>query len=295
MKFEIRTRNPERLDVILKNKPDIVGVGDEGCFYRIPSAKDALAIREKVEKAGAKFRFVTPKATQNHVEEIIEIVKALSGEGKNYHLTVNDIGFIYGCYEKGILPEHVTIGRTLSKSLVDCKWHNYFLDEEEESVRRTLYQNYMSHKTKIDFLKDYGVGSIELSMVEKQEDSFNNFVRNGWEINIHYGLISMGFSRVCQTAKYYKVPVPQCIGKCEKRFEIEMSQIWDKGNYLEMSEELKEINPSFVLIGNVLYRENPLKLSEYDLTNVNGIILGDAQCDSVESIKETFEMIKEAI
>ena len=291
MKFEIRARSLEKLDEILDINPDVIGVGDEGCYLKLPSVMDALKIREKTEKAGRRFRLITPQVTVGAVDKTINIIQALSKEGKGYCLTINDIGLLYGCCQKDVLPEEVAIGRTLSKSLADCKWNDHLLQHEDEHMKRTLYQNWMCQEVKISHLKNYGINAIESNMTEKQDDSFINFARSKCKIHVHYGLSAVAFSRICQTAKYYDTPVRNCVDICNGSLKIEMSQIWNEAVYYEMDDRLKEIKPTFILIGNVLYQENDLKLSDFNIFNVDSFILTFAHYRGQPSTKETYRML----
>jgi hypothetical protein len=292
MKYEIRVRNYERIDEVIGIKPDIIGVGDEGCFYKLPSPEKTLEIKKKLESVGIKFRLITPKIFQKHYENAIHIIKELSKAGNNYFLTINDLGLLHICHEQGILPESITLGRGMTRSFIECPWYENFLRDEDEELQRTIVQNYMAHKVKIDFFSQYGVNAIEANMVSEQEDAYKNIIDNGWKIYVHYGYMTVSVSRICQTAKYHKMNPPDCLEKCKEGLTLQMSQIHTKRTDFEISEDAKKRVPEFILKGNILYRENPQELAEFNVDCVDTLILSDIQYPTAGELSKAYEIIQ---
>ena len=295
MRSEIRTGDDNRVDDLIMINPDTIGIGDEGCYYRLPAVEKALAVKQKIERAGIRFRLITPKIFQNHFDEVIYLIRRLSESGKNYHLTVNDLGLLHICREKGILPDYVTLGRGMTRSFMECPWYENLLRDEEEELQRTIIQNYMAHKVKLDFFNQYGVNAIEANMVNEQEDAYGNIVDNGWKVNVHYGYMTVSVARICQTAKYHRINPPDCFEKCSERLTLQMTQIHTKRTNFKISEEAGKRVPDFILKGNILYRENPLKLSDFNMTNVDTLILSDVQYPVFEELCKAYGKIQEVI
>ena len=295
MNLEVKVSNNTQVNDILNLRPDIIGIGDEGCCHKLPTFREIMDVINVTEEAGIKIRLVTPRIVQNKAEEVLTLINELSKKNIEYYLTLNDLGMLYECNKRKILPNNVTIGRTLSKSLVECEWYGALLEDENESVRRTLYQNLMCQKVKLDYLKSLGLNGIEMCMVDKQKDTIRNLKENGLKVHIHYGLVTIAFSRVCQTAKYFNTEVPSCVGKCGDKIEIEMSQIWNEGYYLEMDEKLMQLNPKFLLYGNILYRNNDMNVSDFDFKNVDSIIFDLKEFDGIDSLSDTVDYVRENI
>lgn len=289
MKIELRIRNLEELKSISKTNVDSIGIGDEGCVLKLPLYNEALEFKRKIIKKGFIFRYVTPKVPEKHFNDVIDTIELLYNDGADYCLTINDIGVLDACKQKGILPSHVTIGRAISRSFEDCLWYKHILRNEDDFTRKSILQNNMAHKIKIEFLKKYNVKSIESNMLNNQCQAFKNIKCNGFNINVHYGLITVAFSRVCQTAKYLNEDIKNCSNLCSKKIDISLKNVWYRKNgkepcQQELSEELKKIEPSFSLLGNVLYRECRTKLSEYNLENIDLLIFNTWQFKTASEI-----------
>lgn len=291
MKVEVRTRDISEINLIMEMAIDIVGVGDEGCVLKLPLYNKALELKKSILANGFKFRYITPKIPEEHFESVLETIKLLVEDGRNFYLTVNDIGLLDACNERNILPNHVTIGRSLSRSFEDCPWYKHILRNEDKFMKKAILQNNMAHKIKINFFKKYNVKSIESNILENQKEAFKNIKNNGLDIDVHYEFIAIAFSRVCQTAKYLKASIPECSQACKSKIDIELKKVWYRKNGKDpcnqkLSEELKKINPCFSLLGNVLYRKSKLKFCQYDLENVDLLILNTWQFEDLKNIEE---------
>lgn len=307
MELEFRLRNFRNFDWISKIDTDIIGVGDEGCVYKVPYGEKLLEIRKNIEINNKKFRYVIPKVTDTHFDEVIKSIKLLTEENDDYYLTVNDYGVMYECKKLKILPRNITIGRTLSRSFEDCLWYEHILRNENEFNKMSILQNNMAHGIKLAFFRQYNVTAIESNMLKHQNTAFNNIRNHKFKVAVHAGSVSVAFSRVCQTLRYCNnlngtdiSPSYECASLCNDRIYIDMDTIWHRnqnGNFSDqqLSAELKNLNPNFFLIGNVLMRNKRFLLSDYHLINCDSLILNDYIFGSnVFKINEIVKKIRKA-
>lgn len=293
MKYEIRVRDYNNLDSYLSSSCDVIGIGDEGCINMIPSADELLVITKKIIDAGKAMRLVTPKVAESKIDLLLSLIEELKNQKVNYLLTINDFGILYACNQKNILPEHVCIGRGISRSFEDCLWHEHILRAEDDFNRLTIAQNNMAHKTKIEYLSNFNVDAIESNMLKLQNAAYEKIIEDGWKVNVNYGNITLAFSRVCQTAQYYKKESELCERCCKTALDIQMTKLWDKRNYEEICDGVKKINPEYLLLGNVLYRENKLKIDYEYIKYADCIIFNDWQFNSKEAIDEVINLSEE--
>jgi len=293
MKYEIRVRDYEKLSDIIDLEFDIVGIGDEGCVHKLPNIEIAKDMIKKIKNARKMIRIITPKIPERHLRRVVELIKIISNETEEFWITINDLGLLYALKKEKIELKHVTIGRAISRSFEDCLWYEHILRDEDEFVKDAIIQNNMAHKVKIDFFKDYQIDAIESNMLEHQEKAFANLKNCGYKVCVHYGYIAVAFSRACQTAKYYKAEIPDCKAKCSKPIHMTMTGIWDRKEYLKPSSKVEEINPTYNLIGCVLYRDYLGELSAVKFTNIDVMILNYSQFENVLKLEQAIRKIRE--
>lgn len=293
MKYEVRLRDYNNLDLYLSSSCNVIGIGDEGCIHLLPAADELLIIAKKIHDAGKTMRLVTPKVAESKIEALLDIIEALNEKKVDYLLTINDYGVLYACKQRDILPDHVCIGRGISRSFEDCLWHEHILRAEDDFNRLTIAQNNMAHKTKIRYLSDFNVDAIESNMLKLQNAAYEKIVEGGWKVNVNYGNITLAFSRACQTAQYYKKPAEMCGKCCKSPMDIRMTKLWDKRDYQEICDGVKKINPEYLLLGNVLYRENQMAIDYEYIKYCDCVILNDWQFDSKEAMDKAIDSIEE--
>ncbi|MDS0527095.1 hypothetical protein NNC19_15490 [Clostridium sp. SHJSY1] len=261
MKLDYRIYGNTIDDEILQNNLiDTISIGSEGCVHKVQSEDIILDCKRKAKQYGKAFKLVLPKIPQKDMMRILKLIHKLSNNGLDYSIVFNDFGLLYACREENLLPEYATIGRGISRSFEDCLWYEHILRGEDEKKRETLIQNNMYDSYKYEELKEFNIKGIECNMLKHQLVSYNNLQKMGYQVHIHYGYVSVAYSRACQTAKFYKKTVPNCKDLCNKAIDIEMHQIWTRNKNLDASEEkmdeaLKAVNPKFLLLGNTLLRK----------------------------------------
>lgn len=285
MKVDYRIHKNTIEKKILQNQLiDIISIGSEGCVHKIQSEEVLSDYKKKAKEYGKFFKLVLPKIPQKDMSRMLKLIHQLSNSGTDYSIVFNDFGLLYACREEALLPEHTIIGRGISRSFEDCLWYEHILREEEKKNRETLIQNNMYDSYKYEELKKFNVKGIECNMLKNQLTSYDNLKKIGYQVHLHYGYISIAYSRACQTARYYKERIPNCKKWCDKAIDIEMHQIWTRNKNMEVSEEkideeLKAVNPKFLLLGNTLLREMDSNLEKEKFKQVDSWIFDSYFCD----------------
>jgi collagenase-like PrtC family protease len=268
MKADYRIHgNIIKQEILQSELIDIISIGSEGCVHKIQSDEVLLACKRRAKEYGKAFKLVLPKIPQKDMSRMLKLIHQLSNSGLDYSIVFNDFGLLYACKREALLPKQAMIGRGISRSFEDCLWYEHILRGEAEKNWEILIQNNMYDSYKHEELKEYNIKGIECNMLKHQLTSYENLQNMGYEVNVHYGYVSVAYSRACQTAKYYKETIPNCRERCDKAIDIEMHQIWTRNKKLDASEEkmdeaLKAVNPKFLLLGNTLLREMDTNLEK---------------------------------
>lgn len=278
MEIEYRLNGTIENDEIFKNSQiQTISIGSEGCMYQLPSAETVVKVKKKAAENNKKFSFVLPKLPQKHLKNAVKRIKRLNEDGRDYTLVSNDYGLLFQLKQEEMLPNQVCIGRSVSRSFEDCLWYEHILRNEDDFNRKTMIQNNMYDEDKKSFLEKFHVTGVECNMLKNQKDSYENLQNLGYEVNVHYKYISVAFSRACQTAKYYKTKAENCSHLCKKPISIAMNKIWTRDVDMEsreqkMNEKIVQLNPEFLLCGNVIYRESRDSLSDISFANIDNLI-----------------------
>ncbi len=257
MEIELRVRNDSGIEEALaigRGLVNTVAVGDDGCIHKVPKSADAVRAREQIERAGYKFRIVTPKLPELHIDDMVATMKNLHSIGDNFSLTVNDFGLLYACVKHSILPKTITMGRTIARSQQDCPWLEHLHKDSREFVEQMRSQNNMYDEQKIDFFRNHNAASIETNWHPQDSSSLMKSRERGLRVGIHLGYPSVAFARACPIAKYFHKSVPECRDLCVRPMAMNFSQIYSGVDYQRVPLANAGIYP-FLLLGNVLYSE----------------------------------------
>lgn len=269
-----------------------VSVGSEGCIYQLPAISRIVELKRKAAEHHKKFSIVLPKLPQKFLNTAVNIIKHLNNDGTDYILVSNDYGFLYHCKKIGILPQRVCIGRSISRTFEDCLWYEHILRNEDDFNKKTMIQNNMYDEDKKSFLEKFNVIGVECNMLQNQKDSYANLSKLGYQVNVYYKYVSVAFSRACQTAKYYGTETGNCSHLCSKPINITMNKIWTRDAGMEAKEKkvnnrIADLNPEFILYGNVLYRKSKDELQDISFDYVDNLIF-DSRFVSLSDVEAIF-------
>ena len=55
MNLEVKVSNNTQVNDILNLRPDIIGIGDEGCCHKLPTFREIMDVINVTEEAGIKI------------------------------------------------------------------------------------------------------------------------------------------------------------------------------------------------------------------------------------------------
>ncbi len=227
MEFKVSVKDYKEIEKYLNICCNTISIGDEGCVWKLPSIDEFKELALKILDRKYKLKVITPRVPQEHFDDIADKIRALSKITKEYTLVINDFGLLDYCYDNGILPEKISIGRSISRSIEECPWYEEMVRNEKDIFKLDLISNSLVEEEKIELLSKYGVDEIESSLLPKAHYAYQWIKKKGWKVNAHIGNITMAYSRNCQYAKYKKLSIGECSEKCNEKVDIKLIKATD--------------------------------------------------------------------
>lgn len=256
MLIELRARDGgefEKSLALTSVLPLVGGIGDEGCWHKVPDLPRLRECRARLRDAGRAFRLVTPKVPELHAENALATIAELVRDDPAFELTANDLGLLHALGREGLLPERVALGRTLSRSAQDCPWIRNIVRDTTAFGSRALLQNSLLDQDELRFLRRFRVDSVETNTLAYDASSLSALRALGLRVRLHCGPVAVSFSRACATARFFRRAVPGCKELCAQPLSIAMGRIWERGSFAPAPEALQP-HRRFLLLGNVLYQ-----------------------------------------
>lgn len=288
MKFEINVKRYKDIEKYLDIKCNTISVGDEGCIWKLPETSELKILADKILSKGYSFKFITPRVPQEHFETVINIIKFLSEQTKKYTLVINDFGVLEYAYENHFLPEGISIGRSISRSVEECPWYEDVIKNEGEKFKIDLSTNNFTDNEKIDLFRDYGVDEIESSLLPQSHYGYEWIKEKGWKVNAHVGNVTVAYSRNCQYAKFKKLSIGRCSDDCNDKVNIKMIGATNAYEQFDVINKYSDKQLELYLLGNILYKENKVNLEDINLSGIDSIVLSTDDYD-IDEIKNIIE------
>lgn len=264
--IEIRTANYEKRGVIIDTAADNgagVGLGSEGCPYKLP---DANLVADTLEKTDA-LTVITPITPQHHYESVMEYIKDISHLGDRINLVVNDVGILYGMHNEKLTDsfDAITAGRGIVHTSEGCPWVDHLLRDETENIKQAYLQTNLNYHRTFEFFSKLGMTEIETDLLPRTVEAVASL---DCPVGVHAEYVLVAYARSCHTARFYKETPPACEQRCNSRIDIELRDMFDLAGtppgFAEPSDELKDIYPPLQLLGNSIYMES-------DSTSIKGV------------------------
>lgn len=251
-----------------------VVLGDECCIHKALHEKWFELLNEAVNK-GKNVRFVTPMVPDKYCTNLYDYLQKMASVTK-LKVIFNDYGFLYMCrdliMDNRIVP---VIGRVLTRSILDCSWHNKLLEGEDEALIEILQKHSFLQSEKISLLKELGVEEIELNWMAYKDVKYLKEQGLRCTCYLSNNILSMG--RVCYSAKWYGMTVPECVNddRCYNKLHIELEKTWgnERLMYEIATEEMKDYFESCYVEGNAIFRNTGLEMDDTRLDDFDEIIV----------------------
>lgn len=245
---------------------DEVVIGHEGCVYRALSSMNRDCVLAATLR-GNDVRFVTPLVPERYVEDLRRKIDDLS-RFRVLKVVFNDYGLLYACSDlisKGrIIP---VLGRIITRSIIDCPWHDRILSSENDDIRDAVYGNSFVHKAKLDILDQYQIKEIETNWYSSEY--IDELARQGLKITVYGENSLISTSRVCYEAYWRGVAIQSdCVGYCNNKRYIHLAKKWSKKwkTYMEPNDEDGLLYEKLYVRGNQVFLD--INMEEKDICNI---------------------------
>lgn len=264
--IEIRTANYDKLGTIIdtaSNNGAGVGIGSEGCPYKLPDADIVVDTLEKLQS----LTIITPITPQQHYESMMKYIEDISHLGDRINLVVNDVGVLYGMQNEKLTDsfDAITAGRGIVHTSEGCPWVDHLLRDETDNIKDAYLQTNLNYGRTFEFFSKLGMTEIETDLLDRTVDAASAL---DCPVGVHAEYVLVAYARSCHTARFYKETPPMCKQRCNNRIDIELRDMFDLAGtppgFAEPSDELKEIYPKLQLLGNSIYMES-------DYTSIKGV------------------------
>jgi hypothetical protein len=294
LKIELRLDNIRDLECALGMEANSVGLGDEGCAYRIPSASDIRSAFTSIIESGKRPRLITPRTAENQFDKVKKAVEAAAGFGSMADLIVNDLGVLKLCRDLSS-GAGIYIGRLVSRSITDCPWYDMVLKGENQSVGNTLLRHGFDHGEKFIMLHEFGIEGIEVNNISSIGESIKRISQNGFKVFIHMGRRFLTAGRNCTTARYLGRKEGKCLPFCGTTFNLEWEGVWinPTDNNVPAGNEHKSRLKGMVAKGNRVL--GPCMNSIEEAVNCEAAAVIIDKEESWDEVKKRIDLIKNII
>lgn len=201
---------------LIDTTADIISFGSESCTIPVLEINNSWNMFLQIIGSDKRVKIVTPRISQSDISSMLNLLNKIITLRRKLDIVINDWGIFYFCL-RNIEHFNIHLGRQLSRSLLDCPWHNEILNNEKKITQEILTK----HLFDVDTLKENGVSGIELNRLlpEIYYDSFN-----GLEISVHQNEYLLTCGKICLSKRIY--PKKDCHELCNRRITIEPVGKW---------------------------------------------------------------------
>ncbi|HJH31690.1 MAG TPA: hypothetical protein C5S50_05830 [Methanosarcinaceae archaeon] len=284
--IEIRTANYEKLGAVIDTASDNgagVGIGSEGCPYKLP---DANLVAGTLEKTDA-LTVITPITPQKHYESVMQYIRDISAFGNRINLVVNDVGILYGMHKKELtgLFGAITAGRGIVHTSEGCPWVDHLLRDETENIKQAYLQTNLNYHRTFGFFSKLGMTGVETDLLPR---TVKAAAALDCPVGVHAEYVLVAYARSCHTARFYRETPPACKQRCNSRIDIELRDMFDLAGtppgFAEPGDDLKAIYPKLQLLGNSIYME-----SDFTLTGGIDRVIINSDMYEIESLGDIIQ------
>jgi len=282
MKFTVHTETQSQLRESLASECDCIRFGMEFCEWKIPTLDTLKKVHEEVKYAGKAFTYVVPILSNEGVEKIREQLAYIS-DFEDVDVVIGDIGVFNLLRDYDSL--RIRLGRPRVYIPSRSPWNQItrmpnpsFLARRK--VEKIFYQTNLNYGRALDYYRSLGVEGADVDWIPKSFRHYKKIVRNGFRLAVHTYAVPVAITMRCHTARFIGESKPAlCTKPClTKAFDIKQ----------------KELNKSFVLHGNVVFRlveSSRNEIRELHRTGVEEMVLLMGPVSRLSKAKDIDEAI----
>ena len=282
MKFTVQTETLSQLREALASKCEGIRFGMEFCEWKIPSLETLKKAHEEVENTGKALTYVVPILSNVGVEKIREHL-AYINDFEDVNIVIGDIGVF------NLLRDYDGLRIRLGRPRVYIPGRNpwdqitrmpnpSFLARRK--VEKIFYQTNLNYRRALEYYRSLGVEGADVDWIPKSFPHYKKIVKNGFRLAVHTYAVPVALTMRCHTARFLGEAEPAlCTKPClTKAFDIKQ----------------KELNKSFVLHGNVVFRlveSTRNEIRELQRTGVEEMVLSMGPVSRLSTTEDVDEAI----
>jgi hypothetical protein len=277
MKFTVQTESINQLNEALTSNCRGIRFGSEFCEWKIPNQNLLKRAYEKTVDAGKTFTYITPIVSNYGIEKLSEQLSFLQ-ELNCVEIIIGDIGVLHLLQNvKGLKlrlgrPRIYIPSRSPWSQITRLPNPSFF---SRRKVERIFYQTNLNYVRSLNYFRKLGIEGADVDWIPKCFPNFRNISKKGFELAVHLFALPVAVSMRCHMARFLGEKEPfLCSKPCLiKSFNISQ----------------KELEKSFVLHGNVVYRlVNSLKkdVKKLGKLGINELIMSMGPVSKLETTEK---------
>jgi len=277
IKKEVRVDNYQDAIKYSNQNIDIISIGSECCFYKIPTMKQLLSLFVNTDK---EIKLVLPFISQQHLQSTLDLIHEIIHCKLSIIIVVNDYGILNYIMKQQTSYIKLHIGRFLDWSYDLIPWNSNILRDETKANKEYLTSSVFIHKKKLEFLKESNVVAVELNMLKDMEHIIKKFLEYNISVFIHYKYNVVAYSRACPNKRLYENSI--CNINCGEYNKLKFRKKWmpkkEFNSSVSAYKDDQKVSKLFSVLyvkNNMVLKEKPMEIADYIHLNVEGIILDE--------------------
>lgn len=210
---EIRLTTPARLSEVLAVPSAAVGIGQEGCLDKLPSAGVLADAARRIRDSGRRPVLVAPIAWPRTIHELTTRLRAIAREGP-VTITVNDLGTARALTAEPLPGTVLVAGQGLTRA------RPHSGDPDGQGPHRPVLDLSL-----LSVLAAWGITCAEVDTTITESD-LGAAAAAGLELRQVADAVAVGFARSCPTARHHRTGPPGCQSLCDVPYHLRTEQRW---------------------------------------------------------------------
>lgn len=235
--IEVRLSTPERLPEALASGADVVGLGQEGCLFKLPAERELRDAAEQVRESGLACTVIAPIAWPRTAPQLVRLMRCLVQDGP-VTIAVNDTSTFLDLAADVPPTARLVAGLALTRAQPASA--DLSGERRPEPVLDTASLELM--------------GGEALTGVEVDTDTPLPERDRPWQIRQLLEIAPVGYARSCPTARDHALAPPDCRSSCDIPYEITPNQRWRLNDGHREPLPVATVRPTLQVWGNTVYR-----------------------------------------